>query len=230
VDAELVQRIALLMPALLVSLAVHEYAHAWSATRLGDSTPSRQGRLTLSPIAHLDIFGSLIFPLLLLTMGPGFLFGWARPVEFNPAQFTRKMSMRGGQALTAAAGPLSNVLLAFLSIVTLRVFIAALGPSAALADEGWQHMVMRFLEAMFYLNVLLAVFNLFPLPPLDGHHLLPRSMDDITEWLRNYSFILFIVLFFIPIPGLGESLGFFLMRPVMNALSSVLEAVAFVGA
>jgi Zn-dependent protease len=82
---------------------------------------------------------------------------------------------------------------------------------------------------MFYLNVLLAVFNLFPLPPLDGHYLLPRSMDEVTEWLRRYAFIIFIALFFIPIPGLGGSLGFFVIRPVMHVLGSVLQAIAFFG-
>lgn len=225
-EPQLIQRIALFMPALFLSLAVHEYAHAWTATRLGDGTPGRQGRLTLSPLAHLDPIGSVIFPLLLLVFG-GFLFGWAKPVQFNPANFTRRLSMRGGAAVTAAAGPLSNVLLALLSAVLLRVALELGWVSQLGAQNG--EMVYKFLSGMFMLNVLLAVFNLFPLPPLDGHYLLPRSMDEVTEWLRRYSFILFILLFLLPIPGLGHSLGFFVIRPVMDVLSRVLHAIAFYG-
>jgi Zn-dependent protease len=227
VDPQIIQRIALFMPALFLSLAVHEFAHAWTATRLGDSTPTRQGRLTLSPVAHMDPLGSVIFPLLLLAMGTHFFFGWAKPVQFNPANFSRRFSMRAGSAITAAAGPLSNILLALISALVLRL---GLSMGWAVPDAGSTgRMVFQFLEGMFYLNVLLAVFNLFPLPPLDGHYLLPRSMDEVTEWLRRYAFIIFIALFFIPIPGLGGSLGFFVIRPVMHVLGSVLQAIAFFG-
>jgi Zn-dependent protease len=227
VDPQIIQRIALFMPALFLSLAVHEFAHAWTATRLGDGTPGRQGRLTLSPVAHMDPLGSVAFPLLLLATGSHFFFGWAKPVQFNPANFTRRFSMRGGAAITAAAGPISNVLLALLTAVVLRVALQVgwVSPGAT----GNSLMLYQFLEGMFMLNVLLAVFNLFPLPPLDGHYLLPRKMDDVVEWLRRYAFILFIAIFFIPIPALGGSLGFFVMRPVMSVLTEVLQAIAFFG-
>jgi Zn-dependent protease len=227
VDPQIIQRIALFMPALFLSLAVHEYAHAWTATRLGDGTPGRQGRLTLSPVVHLDPLGSLAFPLLLLATGSPFFFGWAKPVQFNPANFNRRLSMRAGAAVTAAAGPISNLLLALLTAVVLRISLQ-LG-WASMGGGGTELMVFQFLEGMFVLNVLLAVFNLFPLPPLDGHYLLPRSMDEVTEWLRRYSIILFIAIFFIPLPGLGGSLGFFLIRPVMRVLTDVLQAIAFFG-
>ncbi|MFW6066712.1 MAG: site-2 protease family protein [Myxococcota bacterium] len=226
-DSELIQRIALFMPALFLSLAVHEYAHAWTATRLGDATPGRQGRLTLSPLAHLDPLGSVLFPLLMLVMHPSFLFGWARPVQFNPANFDRRLHMRTGAAITAAAGPLSNVALALLSALALR-FALQLGWASQLPGTGGR-MLLEFLSGMFSLNVLLAIFNLFPLPPLDGHYLLPRSMDEITEWLRRYAFILFIAIFFLPLPGLGRSLGSFIIHPLMEALMGVLEAIAFYG-
>lgn len=226
-DADIIQRIALFMPALFLSLAVHEYAHAWTATRLGDGTPGQQGRLTLSPLAHLDPFGSVVFPLLLLIMPGGFFFGWAKPVEFNPARFNRRFSMRAGAAVTAAAGPLSNVALALLTALVLR-FSTELGWAAQFGDAQ-DVMVYRFLQGMFLLNVLLAAFNLFPLPPLDGHYLLPRSMDKVTDWLRRYSFILFIAIFFIPLPGLGGSLGFFIIEPIMEVLTRVLHGIAYYG-
>lgn len=218
------------MPALLLSLSVHEYAHAWSATRLGDLTPGRDGRLTLSPLAHIDPFGSVIFPLALLLMPGSFFFGWAKPVQFNPANFNRHLTMRSGAAVTAAAGPVSNVVLALIALVALRVLSGA-GWSAPLgAGESTQVMVFRFLEGMFSLNILLAVFNLFPLPPLDGHYLLPRSMDHITEWLQQYSLILFLAVFLLPLPGLGMPVGLYVMQPVMNGLSRILQTIAFVGA
>lgn len=224
-DSQTIQHIALMLPALLLSLCVHEYAHAWAATRLGDSTPERQGRLTLSPLSHVDPIGSLLFPILLIvTMGS--VFGWAKPVQFQPNNFTRKVSMRTGAALTAAAGPMSNVLLALLTALVVRAAVAlGFTPQA----DGSPRMVFQFLETMFVLNVVLAVFNLLPLPPLDGSYLLPRSMDEIKEKLSRYSFILLFLLFFIPLPGIG-TVGGLLLGPFKDALASAVQWVAFLGA
>ena len=227
-SAEIVQRIALYLPALMLSLSVHEFAHAWVATRLGDPTPTRQGRLTLSPVSHIDPIGSLIFPVLMLATTGG-VFGWARPVEFNPANFNRKWSARTGAALAAAAGPLSNLFLALIAIVAFRFAViggVALPPPTPRKMAG---MLFGFLEGMFHLNVLLAVFNFVPLPPLDGSYLLPRSMDHVREWLSRYSFILFMALFFLPIPGLGGTLGGFLLRPFLRVLTELLQTIAFWG-
>jgi len=215
------------MPALLLSLSVHEYAHAWTASRLGDDTPRRQGRLTLSPLAHIDPIGSILFPAIILYTSGG-IFGWAKPVQFNPANFTRRISMRGGTALTAAAGPFSNVILALVSVLLLRLMLELNLPIGA-SEAGTAAMVGEFLQAMFSLNVLLAVFNLFPLPPLDGSHLLPRSLDPLKERMSRYSFVLLFAIFFIPLPGLGGSIGFFLIRPIMSLLERALVAVASIG-
>lgn len=215
---DLIQRIATLLPALLLSLTVHEYAHAWVATKLGDSTPVRQGRLTLSPLPHIDPIGTIALPILLqLTPGGGFLFGWAKPVQFSPANFTRKVTMWQGTALTAAAGPLSNVVLAALTAVVLRLLYTFVpSPPEALAV---------FLEMLFQLNVVLAVFNLVPLPPLDGGHFIPRSLDRLKELLVRYSFLLFLLLFLVPIPGLGGTIGGLVIGPLSAALRHVLESL-----
>jgi Zn-dependent protease len=165
----------------------------------------------------------VLFPLMIL-YATGGIFGWAKPVPFNPVNFTRRVTMRQGIALTAIAGPLSNVLLALLAAVSLRIAFE-LGVASPLG-EGNAAMVTRFLSAMFSLNVLLAVFNLFPLPPLDGSHLLPRSLDHVKEAMTRYSFLLFVVLFFIPIPGLGSSIGSFLLRPFMVSLTYALAFIA----
>ncbi|MBI3185538.1 MAG: site-2 protease family protein [Myxococcales bacterium] len=145
----------LLVP-LLLSLTVHEWAHAWSAYRLGDDTASRLGRLTLNPLAHMDPIGTFLLPLL------GVPFGWAKPVPVNPARFRRDVSMTTGMAITAAAGPISNVVLAVLSTVVYGLMFRF---SRGLATEGGAALL---LTALIQVNVVLALFNLLPVPPLDG--------------------------------------------------------------
>ena len=212
ISADTIRAIALMLPALLLSLSVHEFAHAWMANRLGDDTAERQGRLTLSPASHVDVFGTIIFPLLLITTTGG-VFGWAKPVPFNPARFRRGVSMRGGAALTAAAGPLSNVALMVLCLMAL--FIAARVGLDLNSSAG--EMLFAGLSTMIVLNGILAVFNLIPLPPLDGSYLLPRSMDDFKERISGYSFLILLAVFLIPLPGIG-TLGGIILSPMLAAL------------
>ncbi|HEX2732945.1 MAG TPA: site-2 protease family protein [Polyangiaceae bacterium] len=181
-------RIVLNLIPMALSLSVHEYAHALVADRLGDRTPRMQGRLTLSPLAHYDLFGTIIVPAVATLLSGFALIGWARPVEFVPANMTRKLSMRAGGALVAIAGPLSNLLLAFLAAAALgavNTWLPAQADGSALSE---------LLRAMFYINIGLCVFNLLPLPPLDGAHLLPRSFDDLKANIAPYSFILILIL------------------------------------
>jgi len=142
---------------LLLSLTVHEWAHAWSAHRLGDDTAKMQGRLTLNPIAHIDPIGSLILPLLHVP------FGWAKPVPINPTRFRRGVKMSTGTILTAAAGPLSNVVLAVVC-ATAYGLLGRFSPEALDAKFG----VAPLLHIMIRINVTLAIFNMIPIPPLDG--------------------------------------------------------------
>jgi Zn-dependent protease len=157
---------------LVLSLTVHEFAHAWYADRLGDDTARLQGRMTLHPFAHLDPIGSVVLPLL------GVPFGWAKPVPVEPRRFDSSVSMARGLALAALAGPASNAILAALCWalgVVLTGIIGAVG--------------QEFLERMVHVNIALGVFNLLPIPPLDGSRivdgLLPDSMrgawDAITR-------------------------------------------------
>lgn len=181
-------RIVLNLIPMALSLSVHEFAHALAADRLGDRTPRAQGRLTLSPLAHYDLWGTIIVPAFATLLSGFALIGWAKPVQFVPSNFTRKISMRKGAALVALAGPMSNLMLAFIAAAGLGAVYAWL-PSQTGGGP-----LLELLQAMFFINIGLCVFNLLPLPPLDGSHLLPRSMDDLKASIAPYSFIIIIVL------------------------------------
>ncbi len=173
----LLQRAVLLIP-LLLSLSVHEWAHAFSAHLLGDDTAERQGRLTLNPLAHIDPLGTFLLPLL------GIPFGWAKPVPVNPTRFRRGVSMGTGMALTAAAGPASNVVLAVLCTVLY-------GLSYRFAPGAQSPGVTLLLAQSIQLNVALAVFNLLPVPPLDGSRVVdafvPYRLRGAWEGFTRFS-------------------------------------------
>jgi Zn-dependent protease len=153
---ELTERLLMLIP-LWLSLSFHEWAHARTAWQLGDDTAARLGRMTMNPLAHIDPIGTLLLPLL------GVPFGWAKPVPVQPHNFDRRWNMRTGMMLVAIAGPLSNLVLTALSIVVFGVLVHF--PTLAVAAGRG---VFRLLESMIFLNVILAVFNALPIPPLDG--------------------------------------------------------------
>jgi len=162
--------------ALIFSVVIHEVAHGWAANALGDPTARLQGRLTLNPLPHLDLFGSIIIPgLLVLTSSP-FLFGYAKPVPYNPYNLKNQ---KWGEALVAFAGPGVNILLALLLGAILH-FGSWLGFSPAMYELG---------ATIIYINVLLAVINLIPIPPLDGSKVimpfLPLSLRQSYSRLRD---------------------------------------------
>lgn len=165
---------------LLLALPVHEFAHAFTAVQLGDPTPRAQGRYTLNPLRHLDPLGAL----LIVLVG----FGWAKPVQWNPRNID--IDRRWGAILVAAAGPLSNLLLAVLSLVWWRLW----GETGFLAE---------FLIFFANINILLFVFNLIPIPPLDGSHilfaLLPDNYRQVQFFLMQYGMLLmFVVILLAP--------------------------------
>jgi Zn-dependent protease len=146
---------------LLFSLSVHESAHAWMAWKLGDDTAHRLGRVSLNPIVHIDPIGTLLFPLIqIFTNVP--LLGWAKPTPYNPANFRRDVSLRKGHMLVAAAGPVSNFLLALVFTGVLLVLVR--GGLVQSRDNFLLTLALLGIQ----LNVLLALFNLVPIPPLDG--------------------------------------------------------------
>jgi len=173
---------------LIASLCIHEWAHAITADRLGDDTPRSQGRVTLNPLAHMDLFGSVLFPLLSIFVFPGgLLFGWGRPVMIDPANFAPHR--KRGEVLTTLAGPVSNLVLALLA--------AVIGGLAFRADPR----TIELFRLALIINVALAVFNLIPLPPLDGGQLLRHAVGMSEQTFFNisrWSFLIIIVAFSIP--------------------------------
>jgi Zn-dependent protease len=202
---DLALRVIMLIP-MWLSLSVHEWAHAWSAWKLGDDTAAREGRLTLNPMSHIDPLGTILLPLL------GVPLGWAKPVPVNPARFDRRWTMRTGMAITAFAGPLSNIILAVLCSVVLGVMFR-FAPETRTLDNGGTYLLVHAVQ----LNVGLAIFNMLPLPPLDGsrivERLVPPRWEPTWEAIARFGPIL---LLFILASG-----GFFLSGPI-NAVSQTL--------
>lgn len=170
---------------LIMSVVLHELAHGYAAELLGDPTPRLQGRLTVNPLKHLEFFGSFVVPL--ITSMAGLAFGWAKPVQWNPYNVKNK---RWGELIISIAGPLSNVLIAIVFGMTLRLFHEVL-PTP-------------FMQISYYIvtiNIVLAVFNLIPIPPLDGSKVffafLPPHLSYVRTWMEQYSifFFLFVVIF-----------------------------------
>ncbi len=190
--AETGKYIVLYLVTMLLSLTVHEFAHAFVADRLGDDTPRRQGRLTLSPLAHYDLLGTIVLPVTAILLGGIPFIGWARPVQTNPGRYTRRFSPRNGHRLVAFAGPLSNLLLATVCTAGLSV-LYRMDPSAAYRP-GTANALAFLLRAMAQVNVGLFVLNLIPLPPLDGSRLLPASLDGLQAAIVPYSFLIMIVI------------------------------------
>jgi Zn-dependent protease len=170
---------------LIMSVVIHELSHGYTAELLGDPTPRLQGRLTLNPLRHLELFGSFLVPV--LTSLTGFTFGWAKPIEWNPYNVKNK---RVGEILISIAGPASNMLVATVFGLIVRIFGDTLPTS--------------FIQISVYvilINIVLAVFNMIPLPPLDGSKvlfsLLPPSMNNVRVTLERYSIFFFLILIFV---------------------------------
>ncbi len=193
-----IAELLLVVPVLLFSVIVHEVAHGWVARREGDPTAHMLGRLTLNPIPHIDPIGSIVVPLLLFATHSGFLFGWAKPVPVNPRNYRR---YRRGDILVSLAGIVSNLVLAvaFTLLAVLITWVARAAPSwiPTLA------VLQRMAGYGILINLILAFFNLIPIPPLDGshvfYHLLPPQLGMRYREVGRYGMlVLMAVMFFVP--------------------------------
>jgi Zn-dependent protease len=193
--------------AFVLGITVHEFSHAWSALMLGDDTAQRQGRVTLNPLSHLDPIGSI--GILFLVVG-GFGIGWGRPVPISPS---RLRGQQRGMGVTAIAGPISNVVLAAIFVIPLRFGNVAEGSAAYV-----------FMRQIVVVNLLLAAFNMIPIPPLDGSKiltgLLPRFWYPYLAPLEQYG--AFILLALILFGSLGSGILSAMYSPVYNGLSHII--------
>jgi Zn-dependent protease len=218
---------------LLFALSFHEAAHAWMASRLGDPTARMLGRLTLNPIKHIDPLGTLILPLMCLFL-PGFgglLFGWAKPTPVTTRNFK---NLKRDDTLTTLAGPVANILLAIASLIVLLIIarVTPTGRACVLAVSGFgldpdlmaASPIVLPLTIIFYygilLNLFLAIFNLLPLPPLDGshifRHMLPYKAAAIYDKLGIFSLIIMFVI--------GGRVAGFIMAPALGFFNGVLRS------
>jgi Zn-dependent protease len=221
VNAEIIAAVIVVAIMLLVGFPVHEFSHALAAYRLGDGTAKLFGRLTINPIAHFDPIGGVLLAITFIgsaASGGVIGFGWAKPTPVNPMNL---LYGRRGEAIVAAAGPLSNLVLAAAAAIPLRYLIAT--PELA-SDVG---LLFDVLVLFVQINIVLMLFNLIPIPPLDGSKVLFAFLDRRTEYqvrpiLEQYGFIILLALFFLP-PG--GSIGGRLLLPIFDAIFSFLVGV-----
>lgn len=204
---QIVSQALLTLIPLVLSLTVHEFAHAWAAKKMGDDTAERSGRLTLNPIAHADPMGTILLPLFILVLsgatgaaGAGIipLFGWAKPTPVDPGRFKRKMGVRTAMSLVSAAGPASNLIMAFLCALAL----SAAHRMPSLSVQSLQA-VSYLLMMLIFMNIGLAVFNLLPLRPLDGESIVSGFLSTkaayaFSQFNQRYANMVLILIVVLP--------------------------------
>jgi Zn-dependent protease len=209
---------------LLVSLSVHESAHAWTADRLGDPTARHLGRISFNPLVHADFFGTFLFPLMGFMLG-GLIFGWAKPVPVNTARLNNP---RRDYMLVAAAGPVSNLLMAGGLLLVLGFMKSSSSSMELLLNQvvlgvaPGGGIVVPLLSMAYFgvmINLILAIFNMIPVAPLDGaavlSGLLPQSLSQTYDAVQSYGFVILIGLLYLGIPG-------YLFSPVIGLVRSFL--------
>lgn len=217
----------LTVPGVLIALTFHEFAHAWAANKLGDDTPKYQGRLNLNPLSHIDPIGFIF----LIVAG----FGWGKPVQIDPRNFNGKYSLSKAEAIVSAAGPIMNFILAFVFLICAHL-ILMFWPGAVeqlylyqigqigLTSLGWPGLICLITQSIVSINIGLGVFNLIPLPPLDGSKILTHFLPyKAKEWFyRNEQifYIVFLLLFITRLSGV-------ILTPIFTAVFNGMDWVVY---
>lgn len=196
----------LTLPGVIIAITFHEFAHAYAAYKLGDDTPRMQGRLNLNPLSHMDPIG---FVLLIFAH-----IGWGKPVQINPRNFDRKYSMSAGEAIVSVAGPVMNFVLALVFTIIYFV-ILKFAPGIMLTQ--WGAIVITMITSTIIVNIGLGVFNLIPLPPLDGSKIFRNFMSyNVKEWLDRYEKYFYIAFLILWITGLAGQI----ISPIIEFIST----------
>lgn len=196
----------LTLPGVIIAITFHEFAHAFAADKMGDDTPRYQGRVTLNPLSHVDPIGFLMLIFV--------HFGWGKPVEINPRNFNRKMSMSAQEAIVALAGPLMNIFIALILTIVLYA-VVTFAPVFILTRAGY--LIMLTIQMAISVNIGLGVFNLLPLPPLDGSKILMHFLPyNAKTWFINHKQIFYIVFVVLWVTNLVS----YIISPVINLVSS----------
>lgn len=213
-----------IIPILIFSVVIHEMAHAWVALRCGDTTAKDLGRITLNPVPHIDLFGSILVPLFSIIATGRVFIAWAKPVPIDPRNFR---SFKRDDTLVTIAGPISNLLIAFLCVVFVIAFYY-LSSVVQPVEGSFSAEFLGYMLKMFYagiiLNVSLAVFNMIPIPPLDGSHVLANILpDEMAMKYRSIGFtgIFIILALFNFVPGFTQffmAIISFVSRPYLNLI------------
>lgn len=194
-------------PGVLIAITFHEFAHGYVAYKLGDNTAKNEGRLNLNPLNHLDPIGTLM----LLVAG----FGWGKPINVNPRNYTRKMSMEKGESLVSLAGPLMNFILAIIFTLIYCAIYKFSGVAFRMSTVG--NVIMLLVSSTISINIGLGVFNLIPLPPLDGSKIImPILPQNAKQWFINNEQIFYIIFVLIWVTGIAGTI----ITPAINVVTS----------
>jgi Zn-dependent protease len=216
-ELTLVQRIVVWILPVVFAITVHEVAHGWIAKKYGDNTASVLGRLTLNPIKHIDLLGTIILPGLLLITGTGFIFGWAKPVPVDPRNFKNPLQ---DMAIVALAGPVSNLLMAL-----GWALITRLGVTIGAGTEAISLPLIYSGVAGISINLVLALINLLPIPPLDGSRILAGMLPSYWAWqynrLERFGFIILLLLLYTNLLGAILAYPMFVAQKVFFSIAGL---------
>lgn len=209
--------LVLTIPGVLIALTFHEFAHAWVAYKLGDDTPKYQGRINLNPLSHIDPVGFVF----LIVAG----FGWGKPVQIDPRNFNGKYSISKAEAIVSAAGPIMNLILAFIFLIIYYLLFGVTNILDGLSMQ-WQGIIYYVITYIISINIGLGIFNLIPLPPLDGSKILMHFLPyNAKQWFYNNQQIFYLIFLVLFVTGLSSVILTPIFSVVLSGMNWIVSAI-----